>query len=178
MGWESARCSPGTNVVTPVARGSVSVRLLVVATLLTSGCRDTPGSYLEGSLADTYALSFTETRVRLYTSELSIEYVDGSDPRQPVTIRVTLRRQGQTLASGAVYDLAERGAVTRSEVLGAELPDLESGELKLSTYDASERGDVAGTFRAVFVTSLDNRLELRGGFSAPLEVVGEPGEGD
>ena len=48
------------------------------------GCDDDGANYLKGSITKSYDMSFDSTRVRLYESELSIEYVSGSNQGETV----------------------------------------------------------------------------------------------
>lgn len=139
-----------------------------------AGCRGQGDNYLEGSLADTYAMTFKTTRVRLYESELSIEYVAGRDQGEMVTLRVTLARDGSPLEARTDYNLATQGTVGRSEASGSPLPDLESGGITFSRVGTLDGDEVAGQFSGVFETPNGSRLTLRGGFSSALEVVQFP----
>jgi len=141
---------------------------LAVAVLL-GGCA-VQTDYLDGSLVDLFDLGFTHTRVRLYDSELSVEYVD-SARQEEVALRVTVDNEGD-LAEGDTYDLVARGQVGWSDSFGSSLPDLESGELRLSRYDEVDGEPVRGSFEAVFTSPDETRMSVLGGFSAELEVVG------
>lgn len=137
------------------------------------GCEAEGDNYLDGSLTDRYDLDFDSVRIRLYPSELSIEYVaDGSQGEQ-VALRVTLDAGEGQLASGTVYDLQTQGAITQGEGYGSPLPALESGELTLSAYSGQDGSRTKGKFKARFLTENGTTLTLRGGFSAKLEVVPE-----
>lgn len=145
--------------------------LLIALCFAVQGCDDSSENYLKGSLTDSYDMSFDKTRVRLYPSELSIEYVKSSEKSEKVAFRATLDVSGGPLADGTVYDLKNRGVVNRDHTLGSPLPDLESGELKLAEYSSEDGSAVEGTFKAIFVTSDKSKQTLRGGFAADLEVV-------
>jgi hypothetical protein len=148
-------------------------QLAVLATLmaLTFGCEDDGDNYLKGSVTKSYDMGFDMTRVRLYESELSIEYVDERRAGEQVAARVTLEVTGDPLATGVAYDLAERGDVSRGQGYGSPLPALQSGEITLSDYSGEDGSRVAGRFNAVFATADGTTQTLRGGFSAELEVV-------
>ena len=147
------------------------VTLSVAVCVWTAGCDDQGDNYLEGSIADSYDLDFDKTRARLFESELSIEYVDGGEQGEMVALRVTLSLRDGPLSEGVVYDLKAEGSVSRGQGMGSDLPDLESGEIELDEYSGKDGSKVKGTFKALFVTSDNTRKNLRGGFSAVLEVV-------
>lgn len=136
---------------------------------LVAGCNTAP-NYLDGSLSETYHLNFDETRIRLYDSELSIEYVDNLTQEGIVALRVTtLNNEG--LKPRTRIDLFENGALGRGEGFESPLPDLESGFLRMSDFERKDGSEVNGRFRAVFITPEDTQLTIRGGFQAPLEIV-------
>jgi len=148
-----------------------SILLLLLMLLLGAiGCGGGDDNYLEGSLTESYDLSFDETRIRLYESELSIEYLVETDEGQKVTLRLTVTR-GEGLVEEVAYDLTTEGTVGRGEGWGSALPTLESGTLTMSGYGAEPGVEARGTFTSIFLTSDGSRLSLRGGFFAPLEVV-------
>ncbi len=131
----------------------------------------TADNYLDGSLADSYGIDFDYTRIRLYSSELSVEYIQDSEGGERIALRVTVDVAGQPLSEGGSYDLAERGTVDRGQGFGSTLPDLESGELTLDRYAAQNGAEVKGSFDATFVAADDSTLTLRGGFAAEMELV-------
>lgn len=148
-------------------RRAIWLMVAVALGTVVSGCRPEVNS-LEGSVSSRYDLSFETTRVRLYDSALSIEYVreDGQVP-----VRVTLdRRESSTIASGS-YDLVERGEV-RGRVDETRLPPLESGTLELEMPSREEGTRVTGSFD-VRVEADETTLTLRGEFAADLERIDE-----
>jgi hypothetical protein len=136
---------------------------------LLAGCGVTGGNHLDGSLAELVDLSFDHTRVRLYESEVSVEYVD-TERNGIVALRVTVHNDGD-LSARTTYDLATQGHVGTSDELDAQLPDLSSGELKFSRFSPEEGETVKGSFDALFETPDQTRLSVVGGFVAELEVV-------
>ncbi len=150
----------------------LSAKLLYIVLFAISvpsvGCEDDGDNYLKGSMTKTFDLGFDDTRVRLWSSELSIEYVSGSDSSAPVALGVAIRRRDAVLEAGGTYDLVTQGAFSRS---GSSLPELTSGELRLDRYQGTPDSTVSGTFDAVFLTQDGTRQTLRGAFSQDLEVV-------
>jgi hypothetical protein len=59
--------------MTGVARGIAG--LVVAAFAVLASCDDEKANFLDGSLTESYDLGFDNVRIRLYPSELSIEYV-------------------------------------------------------------------------------------------------------
>lgn len=139
---------------------------LVIAAA-TVGCE--PGrNSLGGSVGESYDLGFDTTRARLYSSELSIEYVRESGE---VPVRVVLDRRGGSIETGT-YRLEERGSVD-GRVEQNRLPDLESGELILQEFEGRSGAPIRGRFSAELEAAGDDEstLSLRGQFSTTLEVV-------
>ena len=143
----------------------MSRRHHALSLLLLAGCAPPDAPPLEGSLTDSYDLTFEVTRARLYDSELSIEYL--SLAPEVVVLRVTVLNGGD-LSGGRAYDLLDRGHIGRSDSFDAELPELTGGELRL---DALHSDHTAGDFDALFTTVEGNVLTLRGVFDAPVEEI-------
>ncbi|MDX9720753.1 MAG: hypothetical protein RBU37_08390 [Myxococcota bacterium] len=142
------------------------VSSLLVAFALLSGlagaCED---SSLSGSLTDYYNTDFDRVRARLYSSELTIEYVRETGE---VPVRVSLRRGDAGIGTGS-HDLTTRGGVTgRSGDM--DIPPFISGQLQLDDFSAKPGAAVKGEFTAKFQTGKDE-LSLSGSFSTKLEVV-------
>jgi len=150
------------------ARTVVLVSALLAA--LTS-CDEQGDNYLDGSLTDRYDLGFDSVRIRLYPSELSIEYVANGSQGEQVALRVTLDSGAAPLAADTIYDLTVHGTITQGDGYGSPLPELESGNLTLGKYSGTDGSRVKGKFDARFLTDNGTMLTLRGGFSAKLEVV-------
>ena len=155
--------------MTGCARFVVMIALVAIAVV--ASCDDEQDNYLDGSLTERYDLGFDSVRIRLYPSELSIEYVaDGSQGEQ-VALRVTLDANEAPLAANTIYDLTTQGSISQGDGYGSPLPDIETGELTLDEYAGTDGSKVKGDFEATFVTDNGTTLSLRGGFSAKLEVV-------
>jgi hypothetical protein len=150
-------------------RSIALVGLLVAAGALS--CDQEKDNFLDGSLTDSYDLSFDSVRIRLYPSELSIEYVKDSSQGEKVALRITLDSNEVPLAAGTLYDLTTQGSISQGDGYGSPLPDLETGELTLDKYADADGSKVKGDFEATFLTDIGTTLTLRGGFSAKLEVV-------
>jgi hypothetical protein len=149
-------------------------RLLLAAVLavaVVTACDDQGANYLDGSMTDRYGLGFDSVRIRLYPSELSIEYVADTSQGEKVALRIALDAAASPFATGVFYDLATQGSITQGEGYGSPLPDLESGELKFSAVSIQDGDRVKGKFDARFLTENSTTLTLRGGFSAKLEVI-------
>ena len=144
--------------------------LSLLASCLLSGCGAEEENWLDGSATAAYPMDFERIRIRLYPSELAVEYLADTDELSDlVALRVTVVNDG--LSEGVSIDLAARGTMTRSEAWGAPLPDLESGALELTTFTETDGSDIAGTFSALLESSDESQLTLRGGFAGSLETV-------
>lgn len=137
---------------------------LVALALFISGCSDANGS-LSGSLDGFYSLDFDQARVRVYSSELAIEYVavDGQVP-----VRVSLHKSDGVFETGT-YDLKERGDITGQRG-DTRIPRFLSGTLTIESFGG---GDIEASFEATFQTGRDEST-LSGEVSAPLEEVEGP----
>jgi len=155
--------------VTGLARGLVLGAVALAAALLS--CDDQGANYLDGSLTESYDLDFDSVRIRLYPSELSIEYVAKGSQGEQVALRVTLDSNEAALAAGTIYDLTNHGTITQGDGYGSPLPEIESGDLTLSKYAGTGGSKVKGKFDARFTTDNGTTLTLRGGFSGKLEIV-------
>jgi hypothetical protein len=130
------------------------------------GCQDDDDNFLAGALAETLDMSVTDTRIRLFPSQLSIEYLDGDS----VTLRVTIDASNAPPEQGKTYNLLDKGTFSRGPDF-SELPEPEFGELTLDAFSGEDGSQVSGSFEARFVTGEGNKQGLRGAFSASLEVV-------
>jgi hypothetical protein len=153
-------------------RGRCRLLALVGCLVLAAAiaCDETGDNYLEGSLTDSYSLGFDSVRIRLYTSELSIEYIADSSQGEKVALRITLEG-AESLVAGTQYDLKTQGSITQGEGFGSPLPELQSGDLKFSKYSLEDGSSIKGKFNALFLTDNGQTLTLRGGFADKLEVV-------
>ncbi len=133
---------------------------------LAAGC-DQANNTLHGSLSEVYNLHFESVRARLYTSELSIEYID---THSAVPVRLTLDLSVVEPAADQSYDLMEVGDITGRMPNDTEIPRFTEGELDLDQYLAEPDADVTGSFTAKFLTGRDT-LTLSGDFETTLEVV-------
>ena len=133
-------------------------------------CKALSPNSLDGSLTESYDLAFDDTQARLYTSELSIEYVDDPQGMATVVLRVTLDADVEPKA-GKSYDLVEHGEITQSDATNTTLPDLDQGELDLEEYGDKAGDKVVGSFDASFVTDEGQTLQLEGRFKTELELV-------
>lgn len=147
-----------------------SIWLLLCLALLS--CDETGDNYIEGSLAKKLKIDFDDVRVRLYQSELSIEYIEkDGDSGEKVSLRVTLKVSAGPLVEGGSYDLKSAGTVSRGAGYGSPIPEITSGELSLDDYAGEDGSKASGEFKALFSTDDKTQYTLRGGFSAKLEVV-------
>lgn len=135
------------------------------------GCDERGDNYVAGSVANTYRIKFDSVRIRQYASELSIEYIEKASEGEKISLKVTLDLDDGLLQAGTIYDLADRGDITRGAGYGSDLPDLDSGELKLKSYGSASGSEVQGTFSSIFMAQDGSKSNLRGGFKASLEVV-------
>ena len=132
-------------------------------------CDDTGDNYLKGSVVKNYHIKYNDVRVRLYDGELSVEYTSNATEGN-IALGVTINTNQVELAKGKTYNLMKYGAVYRDLGFG-NLPELQSGDLTLSEYSGKNGGEVSGSFAAKFVSPTGSLQNLRGGFSADLEVV-------
>jgi hypothetical protein len=142
----------------------------ISALFLLAGC--TTDNTLSGSLSDFYHLQFDSVRARLYSSELSIEYVSRATGAVPV--RVTLRVREKEPVAGKSFDLEKYGDVTGRLPDGTEIPRFTGGELVLDEYEPELDAPIKGSFDATFRAARDT-LSLSGTFEAELEPVPDPG---
>ena len=143
-----------------------TVALLVAVSLFSMSCSDRGGS-LSGSLSKFYDLSFQQTRARLYSSELAIEYVTESGD---VPMRVSLDTE-EGVETGT-FDLMTRGEISGRR--GDErIPPLVSGTLRLRSFQARDGAEVRGSFDAKFATG-DDEATVSGQFDTTLEVIESP----
>lgn len=147
----------------------MAMRVLAL-TLALGGLVGCSEQQLTGSLGTVYPLRFESLRARLYPTSLSIEFVqlDGAVP-----VRVTVDRSA-TAAPGAI-DLLASGDVTGRTSEGREIPRFSEGDIRFDPLDFMAGQTVSGDFRATFIVTETDTLALAGRFSAPLEVVVEPG---
>jgi hypothetical protein len=155
--------------MTGFARSVACLALAAFAGL--ASCDREDDNYLDGSLTESYDLGFDKVRVRLYPSELSIEYVNNGSQGEQVALRVTVDTNDAALADDTIYDLSTQGSITQGDGYGSPLPELESGDLTLTSYSGADGSKAKGRFDARFLTDNGTTLTLRGGFSAKLEVV-------
>ena len=143
---------------------------IILMTLCTlAGCSDGEGS-LDGSLGSVYRLGFDDVRVRLYSSELAIEYADNDGA---VPLRVTLSRDALPETGGGEWQLEQDGAVTGQLRDGTYVPRFTRGSLIVDRYEPQEGATVQGSFTATFDTGRDE-LGLNGTFDTRLVLVTAP----
>lgn len=144
--------------------------LYITLLLTTAGC--TSDNSLSGSLSSAYHLQFDLVRARLYSSELSIEYVSSSSGAIPV--RLTLRRKEKEPRADSEYDLLKHGDITGRLPDGTEIYRFTSAKLQLDEYRPDMDARVSGSFDAKFRAGRDT-LSLTGTFDTELELVSDPG---
>jgi len=143
--------------------------LCLLCLLSLSACSDGDGS-LDGSLGSVYRLGFDDVRVRLYSSELAIEYArdDGAVP-----LRVTLQADALPESGGGEWQIGEFGDVTGQLRDGTYVPRFTSGQLNLERFTPREGTRIRGTFDATFSPGRD-RLGVHGTFDTRLVLVTAP----
>lgn len=139
--------------------------LAVVVLLVLGGCSEDEGA-LRGSLSDFYDLTHSSVRARLYSSELSIEYV--RDNAQ-VPVRVSIRRSESGELSTGEYNLGDVGSITGRSG-DNDIPTFLKGSLTLDAFQPSNGSRIQGSFSARFATGRDE-ASLAGDFDTTLEVV-------
>jgi hypothetical protein len=132
-------------------------------------CKALAPNSLDGSLTESYDLAFDDTRARLASSELAIEYVDDPEGLATVVLRVTLDTEVEPKA-GKSYDLVKWGDITQSDATNTTLPDLDEGDVALEEYQDEDGAKVVGSFDASFVTGEGQTLQLQGRFKTELEI--------
>jgi hypothetical protein len=131
---------------------------------------------LSGSLEEVYQLQYDQVRVRLYSSELAIEYMASQSGVVPVRVtldRRSLRKADKELDSGQSYDLKRYGDITGRQADGTELFRFSSGNLELDAFEPEQDSEVRGSFDAKFRVG-DDSFSLTGDFQSELELVPEP----
>ena len=135
--------------------------LILLATLLLSGCGEDEESALRGSLQSVCDLEHDTIRARLYSSSLTIEYVTGPT----VKIRLTVSTKGEPIEGPGTYELGDRG-----EVSGAcEAPPLVSGSLTLDEYKPTDGARIKGRWSAI-LDGVHGQLSVVGEFETLLEL--------
>ena len=148
---------------------AIAIASVLIAAL--TACDDKGDNYLDGSLADNYDMDFDSVRIRLYDSELAIEYVQETGSGDLVPLRLTINTNMVALEADTIYDLAEYGTVTRGQGFDSSyLPDLKEGTLTLDGYSGEAGSNVNGSFEATFSESDGATTTLWGGFSSSLEI--------
>ncbi len=141
---------------------------LALAAMGASGAACDPDeNTLSGSLSQVYNIHFESVRARLYSSEMSIEWVDINSA---VPVRITLRLSDVQPTADHNYDLFQVGDITGRAIDDTEIPRFTSGELSLGAYAGEPATDVSGSFDAKFDTGRD-AVTLSGEFNTVLEVV-------
>ena len=147
---------------------------VVCISAYSGGCDDDADNSLEGSVTDNYDMSFDKVRIRLYPdSALSVEYIKNGEAGEKIPLRVTINYPELQLAAGMDYDLTT-AAATISRGVGYDslpLPDLVSGTVHLSEFNAAAGSTVKGDFESVYTATTGNKINLRGTFSSKLERV-------
>ncbi len=132
-----------------------------------TSCRADRGGTLNGSLQDFYDTSYERVRVRLYSSEVAIEYVreDGEVP-----VRVSVLRGPHLVAGQSIdIDVDARGDITgRSR--DTDMPPITSGSITFEEFGLADGTSIVGEFSASFDVGGDE-ASLSGTFDAPMEVV-------
>ena len=143
----------------------------VLTTGFLSGCDDSNDNYLEGAVTDGYDMNFDSVRVRLYPeTALSIEYVKKTKSGEQLPLKITIDYPEGELVTGKDYSLLLEGTISRGAAYDSSpLPQIESGTIHLDEFDAAAGSDVNGAFEAVFITTSNAKISLRGGFSAKLD---------
>jgi hypothetical protein len=148
----------------PIRQLFVAAGLLLLCSGGMAGCQN-DATRLSGSIGKVYDLSYETVRVRLYESELAVEYVreDGQIP-----VKVIVEREGEPLEA-RVYQLSERGDLL-GRVDDRRLPPLEGGTIRLRNFGTEAGAVVEGRFDARLVSG-ETTFTLQGRFDGSLEVV-------
>jgi hypothetical protein len=144
----------------------IAAALSVFFFLALGGCDEDEGE-LSGSVSEFYPIGYDFVRARLYSSELSVEYVRESGE---VPVRVTLRRAEIALEPGS-YDLKAVGDISgRSR--RHEMPRMASGTVEFTALEPAEGARVRGEFSAT-VQAGDNLASVKGRFDTTLEIIAD-----
>ena len=143
---------------------TVFLCLIVVAT--TVACdRSSKNHSLDGSLLDGYNGHFDDSRIRLYSSELSVEYFR-ENGEVPVRVIVDADQLGDGPGS---YKIPEQGTIS-GQTRSARIPEPTGGEIHLEEYEGTEGSLVEGYFSAQFEIN-ETTVTLTGEFEGLLEIV-------
>jgi len=137
---------------------------LFVVGLTAQGCGGGAGNKLQGSLDDYYDLHFVETRARLYSSQLSVEWVDDD---KEVVMRGTINVAQVNLEGPATLDLALYGDLTGVSNR-VPLPQMVSGTMVLEAYAPTAGAPVEGTLDAE-LKGQNGNSSVHGAFRTVLE---------
>ncbi|MEM1348917.1 MAG: hypothetical protein AAGI01_10200 [Myxococcota bacterium] len=175
-----------TTKIASRAKSRLYLVLFLAASVL-GGCAADPNQ-LDGSLERFYDLSYATVRARLYSGELSIEFVRETGE---VPLRVTMRRDSN-LTTGVSF--VERGGKARFDAIreddpsaqlpeyaeqdvlisgrsgDTDMPDMIRGTVIFSAFDVFEESRIAGEFTASFQVGEDE-ASLTGRFDTTLELV-------
>ena len=120
---------------------------------------------LEGSLRDVYNADFDSVRIRLYSSELSVEYLRSNGE---IPVRATLKAKVLDRAPGE-FEMPEDATVTGYSGR-TRVPDVTQGTFTLEEFEELEGANIKGSFTAQFRAG-DDIVVLHGRFEGPLEIV-------
>ena len=130
-----------------------------------------PENSLDGSIGESYDLSFDRVEIRKQGEDLIIEYIKkrevagGDDKNCKIVVQTeNLPLGDDTSIQGDTF--LERVTISRVSRTGGEFPEASSGKIEFKVFDFDDNGRIDGEFEAV----LDGRT-LYGNFDAEVEEV-------
>lgn len=146
---------------------------LSFALFLAAGCGDDATNHIDGSLTASYGMDFDEVRIRRFSSEVSIEYVQNPGPGEELPLKLSVSFVENEIHEGTPIDMhAPSGNYDRVTTDNADLPELcdqddRPSTLTFSKYAETDGENIVGEWRLCFANGLDGV----GGFDADLEVI-------
>ncbi|MBI2892007.1 MAG: hypothetical protein HYY06_00535 [Deltaproteobacteria bacterium] len=142
------------------------MRALVLAALLW-GCDGDSASFIDGSAASSYDMDFDEVRIRLFSTEVAVEYVRKAGSGEELPLKLTVSFAEDPIAAGQPIDLHPPSGTVNRVPNSPQLPELSDQEstITFETWSTEAGASIEGTFRVDF----ENGTGLNGAFSADLE---------
>ncbi len=141
---------------------------LVAALLVCSACPEQPNS-LEGSIDESFDLSFDRTELKLVAGYLRLEYlqdIEGSDQPAVICRVIVPPPEGGVVAGEAIDIVPPDGVIERRAGGGEDFPDIDTASI---TFE--EGGNEAGPASGRFISTFTTGKTLNGNFDTELEVV-------
>lgn len=142
--------------------------MLALAALLLCACDGDSANFIDGSAASSYDMDFDDVRIRLFSTEVAVEFVRTVGVGEELPLKLTASFAEDPIVAGEPVDLHEpSGAVARITTDGTRLPELSDQEstITFDTWSTEAGATIEGTFKVDF----DNGTGLNGAFDGDLE---------